>query len=79
MTNNFTLKDGTIHTGFVTQEAADKVSIRNIAAQEVVMKTEDIAKRETLEVSMMPPGLMNANMVSDLASVVDYLESLAKK
>ena len=79
VTNNFTLKDGTAHAGFVTQEAADKVSIRNIAAQEVVLNVSDIAKRETLEVSMMPPGLMNANTVSDLASVVDYLESLAKK
>lgn len=79
VTNSFTLKDGTSHTGFVTQEAADQVSLRNIAAQEVVLKVSDIAKRETLEISMMPQGLMNHLTVSDLASVLDYLEALAKK
>jgi putative heme-binding domain-containing protein len=79
VTNNFTLKDGTVHMGFVTQEAADKVSVRNVAAQEIVMKVSDIAKRETLEISMMPPGLVNSLTVSDLASVLDYLEGLAKK
>ncbi len=79
VTNNFTLKDGTAHMGFVTQEAADQVSIRNIAAQEMVLKTAEIAKRETLEISMMPPGLVNGQTVSDLASMLDYLEGLAKK
>jgi putative membrane-bound dehydrogenase-like protein len=80
VTNVFTMKDGTIHMGFVTQEAADKVSIRNIAAQETTLDTKLIAKREkNEEQSLMPAGLMNASTVADLASLLDYLEALAKK
>ena len=66
--------------GFVTQEAADKVVIRTIAAQEFTIDPKLVAKREKNEqMSLMPAGLMNALTVSDLASLLDYLEALAKK
>ncbi|MEI7820067.1 MAG: discoidin domain-containing protein [Verrucomicrobiota bacterium] len=78
-TNMFTLKDGTVNVGFVTREAADKVTVRNIAAQESTFEVKDIVKRETLPTSLMPPGLVNALTVKELAGLLDYLESLAKK
>ena len=78
-TNMFTLKDGTVSVGFVTREAADKVTVRNIAAQESTFDVKDIVKRETLPTSLMPPGLVNALTVKELAGLLDYLESLAKK
>jgi hypothetical protein len=37
------------------------------------VKTNAIAKREELEISMMPPGLANALSVEDFASLVAYL------
>jgi putative heme-binding domain-containing protein len=74
------MKDGTVHMGFVTQEAADKVVIRDIAAQEFTLDAKLIAKREMNEQqSLMPPGLMNAMTAGDLASLLEYLEGLAKK
>jgi putative heme-binding domain-containing protein len=80
VTNTFTMKDGSVQMGFVTQEAADKVVIRNIAAQEFTIDPKLVAKREKNEAqSLMPVGLMNASTVADLASLIDYLESLAKK
>jgi putative heme-binding domain-containing protein len=78
-TNVFTLKDGTMNMGFVTDESGDKVTLRNIAAQEFTYKKADIAKRDTLPTSIMPPGLVLNLTVKEFASLLDYLESLAKK
>lgn len=76
VTNQFTLKDGTTRTGFVTREAADAVAIRDLAGQQQEVRVADIARREHLNVSLMPPGLMGGFTVRDLASLLDYLEAL---
>ncbi len=77
-TNVFTLKDGAIQMGFVVQEEADKVRIRNIAGQEMTLENSNIAKRTTDEKSLMPEGLLGNLAVKDFASLLDYLEALAK-
>ncbi len=74
-----TMKDGTAQMGFITLEGAQEVKLRNIAAQEFTFKTADIAKREKLPTSMMPPMLMANFTVHEFASLLDYLESLVKK
>ena len=58
-------------------QAADKIIARLVTAQEVVIKPGDIVKRQKLEKSLMPEGLAAGISVTDLASLVDYLESLA--
>ena len=78
-TELFTLKDGTQQMGFVTLESADLIKVRNIAAEEFTWKTADIAKREKLPNSLMPPGLVSGLTVREFASLLDYLESLSKK
>jgi putative membrane-bound dehydrogenase-like protein len=79
-TNTLTLKDGTVLTGFVTLEADDKVSLRNIASQEFTVRTADIIKREKSEsVSLMPAGLVANLSLQDFASLLDYLEALARE
>ena len=79
VTNLFELVDGSTQMGFVTTEAADKVVIRNIAAQEITIKTDDIKKRDKLPISLMPPGLMMGFTAKEFASLLDYLQGLAKK
>jgi putative membrane-bound dehydrogenase-like protein len=79
VTNVFTMRDGTVQMGFVTQEGADKIVIRNIAAQEISLDPKNIAKRDKNDKSLMPEGLANPFTVQDLASLIDYLEALAKK
>jgi putative membrane-bound dehydrogenase-like protein len=74
-----TLKDGGIGMGFVTDEQGGQVTIRDIAAQEHTYQKSDITKREELPTSMMPPGLMMNFTVHEMASLLDYLELLAKK
>ncbi len=75
----FTLKDGGAQMGFVTFESADQVKARNIAGQEFTWKTADIVRRDKLPNSLMPPGLVSNLTVREFASLLDYLESLAKK
>lgn len=77
--NHFVLKDGDELDGFVTLEAADKVTIRDTAAQEHTIPIKDIAKREKLEKSLMPEGLATPLTLHEFASLLDYLESLNTK
>ncbi|WP_038166939.1 discoidin domain-containing protein [Verrucomicrobium sp. BvORR106] len=78
-TEMFALKDGTQQLGFVTLESADQVKIRTITSQEFTYKVADIAKREKLPISMMPPGLVMNLTVKEFASLLDYLQALSKK
>ena len=78
-TEMVTLKDGSAQMVFITLEGADEVKARNISGQEFTWKTSDIAKRDKLPTSMMPPGLANNMTVRQFASLLDYLESLSKK
>jgi putative heme-binding domain-containing protein len=76
--HQFTLKDGEEHEGFVIQEAADKVIIRNVAAQEITIPIGDVASRKKVEKSLMPEGLAANLTPKELASLLDYLQALAK-
>ena len=76
-THLITLKDDTSLMGFITNEAGDEVSLRDIAAQEHTVQKDQIANRTTLPNSIMPPGLMSAFSVQEMASLLDYLEGLA--
>ncbi|MFT8131056.1 hypothetical protein, partial [Salmonella enterica] len=59
------------------REGADTVAIRDIAGQQQDVRVADVAKREHLPTSLMPPGLMGGYTVREFASLLDYLESLA--
>jgi putative heme-binding domain-containing protein len=78
VTNLITTKDGKAQMGFVTFESAEKVKLRDVTSKEFTFETKDIATREKLPNSMMPPGLMNNLTVQEFASLLDYLESLSK-
>jgi putative membrane-bound dehydrogenase-like protein len=78
-TNAFDLKNGDHLEGFVTQEAADKVSVRNLTGEEVQIPVANIAKRYKLDRSMMPEGLVSNLTIHDFASLLDYLESMKVK
>jgi putative membrane-bound dehydrogenase-like protein len=78
VTHHFELKDGSEVDGFVVQEAADAVTIRTIAAAEQKIPLGEIVKREKQERSLMPEGLVAGLTVREFASILDYLEALAK-
>jgi putative heme-binding domain-containing protein len=78
VTSVYTLKDGSTQMGFVVQEGAKVVTMRNIAGQEIAIQVDQVAKHETDPRSMMPEGLVGNLSVKDFASVLDYLVALAK-
>jgi putative heme-binding domain-containing protein len=78
-TEIFTLRDGGAQMGFVTFESADQVKARNIAGQEFIWKTADIVRRDKLPNLLMLTGLVSGLTVCEFASLLDCLESLAKK
>ena len=73
----FEMKNGDEFEGFVTQEAADRVTIRNIAAQEIFIKAQEVSRRTRLEKSLMPEGLASTLTVREFAGLLDYLEGLS--
>ncbi|MCK5440498.1 MAG: c-type cytochrome [Maribacter sp.] len=66
-------KDGKSYSGFVSEESAEKLIIRNIVGQVSTLKIEDIEKREELENSMMPAGLANSLSFEEFASLITFL------
>lgn len=67
-------KGGDNYVGFVTEESATDLTIRNIAGIASHIKVSDIAEREELPSSMMPSGLVNALSYEEFASLISFLE-----
>jgi putative heme-binding domain-containing protein len=68
--------DGRVVVGFVTNELADRVTLRDAQANDHQIMKDDIEIRKTLKTSVMPEGLLDKYSVRDLAAIVDYLDSL---
>lgn len=66
---------GDTYVGFVTEESADQLTIRNIAGIATEIDKSEITDRKELESSMMPSGLANALSYQELASLVTFLET----
>jgi putative heme-binding domain-containing protein len=66
------------YMGFITQESADRIVMRNIAGQVFNIKTADIVSRKELETSMMPAGLANSLSYEEFASLITFLAEQKK-
>lgn len=66
-------KDDKSYVGFITEESAQKVVIRNIAGQAFTLDAANIKDRKELETSMMPEGLANSLSYEEFASLITYL------
>ncbi|MGV3587032.1 MAG: DUF7133 domain-containing protein [Adhaeribacter sp.] len=71
-------KNGQSIMGFVSEETADKIVMRNIAGQVFTVKTSEIASRKELETSMMPAGLANSLSYEEFASLITFLSQQKK-
>jgi putative heme-binding domain-containing protein len=68
-----TAKRNKSYVGFITEESATKVVLRDIAGQVYTLKTSDILSRKEMENSMMPAGLVNALSYQEFASLLTFL------
>lgn len=74
-THTFTTHDKRQLSGFVVREGQDDVVIRDLAGTETTLRKNEIAARTAVEGSTMPPGLVDALTVPELASLLAFLES----
>lgn len=75
-TELITMKDGTVHMGFVTKEEDSVVELRNIVGIATNLKESEIKSREHQAMSMMPPGLASMLTKGEFLDLIDYLGSL---
>lgn len=68
-----TAKGDKTYMGFVTEQTADRIVLRNISGEVFTINTTDILSRKEIETSMMPAGLANSLSYQELASLVTFL------
>lgn len=77
VTYTFVMDDGKSYTGFVTNEAADEITIRDAEGKEIKLAPVAIEERVKQAISVMPEGLAKDLTIEEFASLLAYLESLA--
>ena len=70
--NTLTLKDGRVLSGIVGAQTERTLTLR-APGQETVIEKQDIAKRETISVSLMPEGLLQAFTAEQQRDLLAYL------
>jgi len=68
-----TAKRNKTYMGFVTEESATKVVLRDITGQVATIKASDIVSRKEMDNSMMPSSLVNALSYEEFASLLTFL------
>ncbi len=68
-----TAKGNKSYMGFVTQETAKKITMRNITGEIFTINAADVISRKEMKDSMMPTGLANALSYDEFASLVTFL------
>ncbi|MBT5167352.1 MAG: c-type cytochrome, partial [Opitutales bacterium] len=76
--NVFTTKDGRTVSGMARKENDANVTVAMVGGSEVVLRKDEIVKRQILEQSMMPAGLFDAIPETDVAALVAYLASASQ-
>ena len=68
-----TLKDGTVVSGAVEAESPTSLSVRTLTGPVVAVAAADVAGRQKLEQSLMPPGLLEALPERDMIALLKFL------
>lgn len=68
----FTMKDGRVVSGVIPEENEKTVTVQS-AAERISLTVDEISKRETLPISLMPEGLLKALGEEAVKDLVAYL------
>jgi putative heme-binding domain-containing protein len=74
---NYTMKDGSIVSGFTAFLSADGVLVQTVSGTQRIAEA-DIVRREESRVSLMPAGLLSGLSGRELADLLAYLKSTGK-
>ncbi|GAA4414128.1 c-type cytochrome [Nibrella viscosa] len=68
-----TAKGNKSYTGFITEESATRLVMRDITGQVYTVRKADVLSRKEMDTSMMPAGLANALSYDEFASLITFL------
>ncbi|MCU0797926.1 MAG: DUF1080 domain-containing protein [Akkermansiaceae bacterium] len=74
--HDVTLKDGSLLSGFLVSEDADRLILRPLGADERVIPRDEIASHDVSRRTLMPEGLIDAHTPQQVADLFTYLLSL---
>ena len=77
-TVSITAKGNKSVTGFITEESATRLVMRDITGQVYTLKASDVLSRKEMDTSMMPTGLANALSYDEFASLITFLSEQKK-
>jgi putative heme-binding domain-containing protein len=63
--------------GFLVKETPDKIIVRIVSGQYIVIDRSNVAKQKVLTTSPMPEGLVAPLTIKQFASILDYLQALS--
>ncbi len=75
-THLVTLKDNSTLVGFIVNEGAETLDVRDITGKSTTVQIDKIKSRTALKNSIMPEGLAAALTPQQLAAILAYLDSL---
>ncbi|CCH00275.1 heme-binding protein [Fibrella aestuarina BUZ 2] len=73
-----TAKGNKSYTGFVTEESANRIVMRDITGKVYTLKASEVVSRKEMENSMMPTGLANSLSYEEFASLITFLSQQKK-
>ena len=72
-------KDGGIHSGFLVREDEREVLLRDATGKTDSIPAASVAKKESIPVSLMPPGLTASLRRDEFVDLVRFLSELGKE
>ncbi len=72
-------KDGGVHSGFLVREDAREVLLRDATGKTDSIPAANVAKKESIPVSLMPPGLTATLRRDEFVDLVRFLSELGKE
>jgi putative heme-binding domain-containing protein len=73
------LDDGSLHSGMVVEDAAGRLTLINANGDRLDLDKARIRSREPSALSIMPEGLLDTMNLSDLASLIRFLDEGAEE
>lgn len=68
------LDDGSLHSGMVVEDAAERLTLVNANGDRLDLDKARLRSREPSALSIMPEGLLDTMTLSDLASLIRFLD-----
>ena len=68
------LEDGALHSGMVVEDTSERLTLINANGDRLDLDKARIRSREPSELSIMPEGLLDTMTLSDLASLIRFLD-----